>query len=164
MPWNRVTFMMGDPKLVRWCLCLKMPSGCSRAVFYNTLYWDIIRLSPCYPHDLTLISVPKGNFIHHKVWDTITYQFPTSTGQLLKFGHRHVISSHTYWSSDHLSMSELQLIYVSKWDSDGAADNASPVWRQLKTKIKKSWQWELVFSWCHLRQTNNVLRYRFTCN
>ena len=42
---------------------------------------------PFYEHKFTFIPAWISNYIHHKVWDEITYPFPTSTVQPLKFGN-----------------------------------------------------------------------------
>ena len=39
---------------------------------------------PLYYHGLTLILIWTTNYIHYKVWDEITYPFPTSTMQLFR--------------------------------------------------------------------------------
>ena len=39
-------------------------------------------MAPFYKHGLTLIPASISNYIHYKVWDEITYQFPNFSGDV----------------------------------------------------------------------------------
>ena len=59
-------------------------------------WFSVDARGPVHEHVLTLIQVWMIGYIHYKVWDEITYQFPNFNGQPLKFGNGLVISSHTF--------------------------------------------------------------------
>ena len=52
------------------------------------------------------LSVWMNNYIHHKVWDAISYPFPNFNGADMKFGNTYVNSSQTLQSISLLSHTE----------------------------------------------------------
>ena len=59
------------------------------------IYWQLLTDVIFWYPIVTLITAWISNYIHHKVWDEITYRLQTSTFTPLKFWNGEVISSHT---------------------------------------------------------------------
>ena len=81
-----------------------------------------------------------------KVWDEITYPFPTSTAAPLKFGNGLVISSQTlYDGRNHLPILELKYIHINKKNP----------WREWWTYVI----YQIIRSHEYAEETNRQLLY-----
>ena len=82
--------------IFEWCYLINKISTTRIEIPWKTT------MGPFYLHGLTLIPACTSNYIHHNVWDEITYPLPNFKGCTL------------YWASHYLSMPGLKLNHLSK--------------------------------------------------